>query len=167
MALRRISSRPVPRSRGLSLVAIQVQLFISRMCTCCICSDSSCNDSTSYWQRCRIASTTLVKLHALCMRPRSLHFPHSITLRQKFLCLAKSEPLPANTAEHTACGVQCSHAGAKEEMQSLLQKEHCQSLTAWRLRWCHIMSPLQAALGHVKAFPVKFAVFVSPSLLRL
>ncbi len=45
-----------------------------------------------------------------------------------------------------------------KEMQSLLQKEHCQSLAAMRLRWYHIMSPLQVAFSHVKAFPTKFRV---------
>ena len=66
--------------------------------------------------------------------------------------------MPGNTAENAACYLQCSHAGAMDAMQSLLQKQHCQSLAAWRLRWYHIMSPLQAALGHVKAFPAKLVV---------
>ena len=45
-----------------------------------------------------------------------------------------------------------------EEMKALLQKEHCQFLAAMRLRWYHIMSPLQGAFSHVKAFPTKLRV---------
>lgn len=45
-----------------------------------------------------------------------------------------------------------------EEMQALLQKQHCQSLAAMRLRWYHIISPLQGAFSHVKAFPIRLAV---------
>ena len=65
---------------------------------------------------------------------------------------------PGDAAENSVRCLQRSHAGAQEEMQALLQKEHCQSLTAIRLRCYHILSPLQVAFGHVRAFPSIFMV---------
>ncbi len=48
----------------------------------------------------------------------------------------------------------CRHVQVMEDMQGLLQQEHCQLYLITYLMWAHVFTPVQGAFLSVKMFPV-------------